>query len=105
MAADAPFPHDFLDGARGVQLAELAMTSWRERRWIDVPEISPTANSDDGVIDSAQIRQNPHGRQGKALAEPDHDGQLERGRSGGRLRAPWRAVDCAVAAQDRGGWP
>jgi predicted dehydrogenase len=40
VAEDAPFPHDFLDGMRGVQLAELAMTSWRERRWIDVPEIS-----------------------------------------------------------------
>ncbi len=40
VAEDAPFPHDFLDGARGVQLAELAMTSWRERRWVDVPEIS-----------------------------------------------------------------
>jgi predicted dehydrogenase len=40
VAEDAPFPHDFYDGARGVQLAELAMTSWRERRWIDVPEIS-----------------------------------------------------------------
>lgn len=39
VAEDAPFPHDFLDGARGVQLAELAMKSWRERRWIDVPEI------------------------------------------------------------------
>lgn len=37
---DAPFPHDFVDGARGVQLAELAMESWRERRWLDVPEIS-----------------------------------------------------------------
>jgi predicted dehydrogenase len=40
VAEGAPFPHDFYDGARGVQLAELAMTSWRERRWIDVPEIS-----------------------------------------------------------------
>jgi len=38
--SDAPFPHTFLDGARGVQLAELAHTSWRERRWVDVPEIS-----------------------------------------------------------------
>jgi len=45
VAEDAPFTHDFFDGARGVQLAELAMTSWRERRWIDVPEISPGANS------------------------------------------------------------
>jgi predicted dehydrogenase len=40
VAADAPFPHDFPDGARGVQLAELATTSWRERRWVDVPELS-----------------------------------------------------------------
>jgi len=45
VAEDAPFPHDFFDGARGVQLAELAMTSWRERRWIDVPEISRDANT------------------------------------------------------------
>jgi len=45
VAEDALFPHDFLDGARGVQLAELAMTSWRERRWIDVPEISPGATT------------------------------------------------------------
>ena len=37
---NAPFRHDFLDGARGVQLAELAYSSWRERRWVDVPEIS-----------------------------------------------------------------
>lgn len=39
VATDAPFPHGFLDGARGVQLAELAMQSWRDRRWVDVPEI------------------------------------------------------------------
>ena len=45
VAEDAPFPHDFLDGARGVQLAELAMTSWSERRWIDVPEILSCANT------------------------------------------------------------
>jgi predicted dehydrogenase len=35
-----PFPHTFLDGARGVQLAELAHQSWQERRWIDVPALS-----------------------------------------------------------------
>ncbi|HEX4029560.1 MAG TPA: Gfo/Idh/MocA family oxidoreductase [Terracidiphilus sp.] len=40
VASDEPFPHTFLDGARGVQLAELATASWRERRWMDVPEIS-----------------------------------------------------------------
>jgi predicted dehydrogenase len=40
VAGDAPFPHDFLDGARGVQLAELATESWRERRWLDVPALT-----------------------------------------------------------------
>jgi predicted dehydrogenase len=34
-----PFPYDFLSGARGVQLAELGMRSWRERRFVDVPEL------------------------------------------------------------------
>ena len=36
----APFPHDFLEGARGVQLAELGLKSWAERRWLDVPDLS-----------------------------------------------------------------
>jgi predicted dehydrogenase len=39
VAEGLPFPHDFLEGARGVQLAELGLKSWRERRWIDVPEL------------------------------------------------------------------
>jgi predicted dehydrogenase len=44
IAIDTPFPHTFVDGARGVQLAELGLKSWEERRWIDVPYI------DDKVI-------------------------------------------------------
>ena len=40
VAANEPFPHNFLEGARGVQLAELGMQSWRERRWLDVPELN-----------------------------------------------------------------
>jgi predicted dehydrogenase len=36
---DEPFPHDLLEGARGVQLAELGFESWKERRWINVPEL------------------------------------------------------------------
>jgi predicted dehydrogenase len=35
----APFAHDFVEGARGLQLAEAALRSWRERRWVDVPEL------------------------------------------------------------------
>jgi len=36
----SPFPWDLLEGAKGTQLAELALLSWRERRWVDVPELS-----------------------------------------------------------------
>jgi predicted dehydrogenase len=36
---DAPFPWDLLEGARGVQLAELGHRSWAERRWVDVPAL------------------------------------------------------------------
>ena len=39
VAVDAPFPHDFLEGARGVQLAELGLQSWAERRFVDVPPL------------------------------------------------------------------
>ncbi len=37
---DAPWRYTLLEGAKGVQLAELGMQSWAERRWIDVPELS-----------------------------------------------------------------
>ena len=40
VAIDAPFPHDFLEGARGVQLADLGLRSWAERRWLDVPALT-----------------------------------------------------------------
>jgi predicted dehydrogenase len=35
-----PWRFDLLEGAKGVQLAELGMQSWAERRWVDVPELS-----------------------------------------------------------------
>ena len=34
-----PFQWDLLEGAKGVQLAELAAQSWAERRWCDVPDL------------------------------------------------------------------
>ena len=37
---DEPFPWTFLEGAKGIQLAELALQSWAERRWVDVPRLS-----------------------------------------------------------------
>ncbi len=39
VACDEPFPWDLLEGARGVQLAEAGLRSWRERRWVDVPDL------------------------------------------------------------------
>ena len=36
---DAPWNYTLLEGAKGVQLAELGYRSWRERCWIDVPPI------------------------------------------------------------------
>ncbi len=39
VAEDAPFPYTFLEGAKGVQLAEAAYRSDRERRWVDIPAL------------------------------------------------------------------
>lgn len=36
---DEPWKYTLLEGAKGVQLAELGMKSWRERRWINIPEL------------------------------------------------------------------
>ena len=38
-AEDAPWPYGLEQGAKGVQLAELGLQSWAERRWVDVPEL------------------------------------------------------------------
>jgi predicted dehydrogenase len=40
VAEDGPFPWNLLEGAKGVQLAELGLQSWAERRWVDVPPLS-----------------------------------------------------------------
>jgi predicted dehydrogenase len=37
---DTPYNHGLIEGAKGVQLVECAMQSWRERRWVDVPAIA-----------------------------------------------------------------
>lgn len=36
---DAPWRYGLMEGVKGVQLAELGLESWRERRWLNVPEI------------------------------------------------------------------
>ena len=37
---DAPFRWTLLEGAKGVQLAEKGLESWKTRRWVDIPELS-----------------------------------------------------------------
>ncbi len=34
VVTDAPFPYGLLEGAKGVQLAEMGLESWRKRAWI-----------------------------------------------------------------------
>jgi predicted dehydrogenase len=35
----APFKWTLMEGAKGVQLAEAGLKSWKERRWIDIPPL------------------------------------------------------------------
>ncbi len=39
VALDEPFRWTLMEGAKGVQLAELGMQSWKERKWVDVPPL------------------------------------------------------------------
>jgi predicted dehydrogenase len=40
VAADESFPWTLLEGAKGVQLAEKGLESWRRRAWVDLPALS-----------------------------------------------------------------
>ena len=40
VCADTPWRYDLVEGAKGVQLAELGLKSWAERRWLDVPNLA-----------------------------------------------------------------
>mgnify|MGYP006290826045 CR=1 FL=1 len=39
VAEGSPFRWSLLEGAKGVQLAELGMRSWKEKRWVTVPAL------------------------------------------------------------------
>ncbi len=39
VAGEGDFRWDLMEGARGVQLAELGLKSWKERKWLDVPKL------------------------------------------------------------------
>ena len=40
VALDEPWRYTLMEGAKGVQLAELGMKSWKEGAWVDVPELT-----------------------------------------------------------------
>jgi predicted dehydrogenase len=39
VAGEGDFRWDLMEGARGVQLAELGLKSWKQRKWMDVPTL------------------------------------------------------------------
>ena len=41
VAGEGRFRWNLLEGAKGVQLAELGLKSWKQRRWLDVPRLKP----------------------------------------------------------------
>ncbi|MBQ0820585.1 Gfo/Idh/MocA family oxidoreductase [Microvirga terrae] len=43
---DAPYKYTLVEGAKGVQLVECALESWRERRWVDVPPLNVGASKE-----------------------------------------------------------
>ena len=40
VAWDEPFKWDLYEGAKGLQLAEAGLRSWKERRWVDLEELT-----------------------------------------------------------------
>ena len=36
---DTPFPWNLMEGAKGIQLAELGIESWEKRTWINIPDL------------------------------------------------------------------
>jgi len=41
VAGEGPFRWNLLEGAKGVQLAELGLKSWKQKKWLDVPRLKP----------------------------------------------------------------
>src|SRR5467141_3743584 len=41
VAGEGAFRWNLLEGARGVQLAELGLRSWQRKKWLDVPRLKP----------------------------------------------------------------
>ena len=39
VVTDTPWPYGLMEGVKGVQLAEIGLQSWAERRWLPVPDL------------------------------------------------------------------
>ncbi|MDG5787919.1 Gfo/Idh/MocA family oxidoreductase [Evansella sp. AB-P1] len=39
VADDSPFPWDLFEGVKGIQLAEVGLQSWDEKRWLEIPKL------------------------------------------------------------------
>ena len=46
VVADEPFPYTLLEAAKGVQLAELGLESWKRRAWVEVPALDTYGRMD-----------------------------------------------------------
>ncbi len=89
VAADESFPHDFCEGAKGVQLAELGLQSWVERRSVEVPSLAPSPSlGESSPPDPLSLRERGHimsspsperrgGKGGRTIRLPRPDGALE----------------------------
>src|SRR5213079_1876422 len=75
VATGAPFPHDFYEGAKGVQLAQLALESWREGRWVDVPDLTGCRAAPAGG--DAALGGRRRASAGEVIRLPRPDGTLE----------------------------
>ncbi|GGH85943.1 putative dehydrogenase [Pullulanibacillus pueri] len=53
VVTDAPYRFDLLEGAKGVQFAELGLKSWQQRRWLDIPELTLDVKKE-GSIDGVK---------------------------------------------------
>jgi len=40
LSAETSFPRTLFEGAKGVQLAELGLQSWAERKWLPVKDLA-----------------------------------------------------------------
>ena len=59
VAEDAPYRWTLPEGAKGVQLVEAALQSWKERRWVDVPAAARSEEHAHGAATHPARRRRP----------------------------------------------